>query len=197
MPPRTTSFAAGNYYHLYNRGAGRQDIFLETDNYHFVLRKIKKYAAQFEITVIAYCLMPNHYHLLVRQNADTPAGLLPQHVCNSYTKAYNQRYQRSGTLFEGRYEAILIQQESHLLHLCRYIHLNPVKAGLVAHPAAWDYSNYLEWIDQRPGTIIDRHFVQAYFPQPPQYINFVAQSPTPAIQAQLDELLLDLTGQPQ
>lgn len=163
----------GHYYHLFNRGARQITIFREEKNYHFVLYRVKKYCREFDLTVIAYCLMPNHYHFLVRQNSEPPAGLLPQRVFNSYTKAYNKMYERSGTLFERRYQAIPVETESHLKHLCRYIHTNPVKDGIVSHPEAWLYSNYLEWIGQRPGTIFDVDFIHTFFGDIQNYKSFV------------------------
>ncbi|MFZ5917528.1 MAG: transposase [Chloroflexota bacterium] len=152
----------GGYYHLYNRGARGWRIFIEPDNYFFVLWRIKHYSLAFHLAVIAYCLMPNHYHLLVRQDGETPAGLLPQRVFNSYSKAYNKRYAHSGTLFEHRYRTKAVADESYLLHLCRYIHANPVKDGLATDPGAWPYSNYLEWVGERAGTLVDRAFVRAW-----------------------------------
>lgn len=151
------------YYHIYNRGAHQTSIFRERTNYLFVIGKLKEYARKYQITVIAYCLMPTHYHICARQDGDTPAGHLPQYVFNSYTKAYNLRYSHSGTLFEGRFRAKPIRATSHLLHLCRYIHGNPVKDGLVAHPADWEYSNYLEWSGERNGTLVDREFICEQF----------------------------------
>ena len=163
----------GNYYHIYNRGAHKVTIFLEEDNYLFTLRKMKKYCKQYDLTLITYSLLPNHYHYCVRQNGENPAGLLPQSVFNSYSKAYNKRYEHSGTLFEGRFKAKPILTDAYLLQLCRYIHANPVKHGLVDHPADWPYSNYLEWIGERPGTLYDPSFVQTHFPQPDEYRKFV------------------------
>jgi len=163
MRPRRPAYQAGHYYHLYNRGANRESIFREKDNYVFVLGKIKRYCVELALTLIAYCLMPNHYHWLVRQDGEQPAGLLAQRVFNSYTKAFNKRYERSGTLFEGPYKVVQVDDEAHLLHLCRYIHANPVKDGLVAEISEWPYSNYPEWVELRPGTLVDRAFVQEHF----------------------------------
>ena len=173
MPRRRTQFVQGAYYHIYNRGAGRQGLFREADNYVFVLRQVKRYAARYTVAIIACSLMPTHYHLLLRQDGDVSAGLLPQHVFNSYTKAFNKRYGHSGTLFEGRFEALRVDKEAHLTHLCRYIHCNPVKAGLVADPGEWPYSNYLECIGARQGTLVDRAFMQTHFPQAAEYRRFV------------------------
>jgi len=169
LPP----FRLGQYYHLYNRGAHRQPIFLETDNYLFVLSKIKGYITELSLTIIAYCLMPNHYHLFVRQDGEERAGKLAQLVFNSYVKAYNKRYHHSGTLFEGPYNARIIDNESYLLHLCRYIHANPVKDGLVEKLEEWPYSNYLEWIGRRAGTLVNNEFIFDYFQTPGEYEAFV------------------------
>jgi REP element-mobilizing transposase RayT len=158
MSRKIPVYQPGHIYHIYNRGASREIIFREEENYVFVLRKIKRYVQELALTLIAYCLMPNHYHLLVRQDGQERAGLLPQRVFNGYTKAYNKRYDHSGTLFQGPYRAIHLEDESHLLHLCRYIHANPVKDGLASAPEDWPYSNYLEWTGERPGTLVDRAF---------------------------------------
>lgn len=144
MPQKRPAYLPGQYYHFYNREAHRVSIFKELDNYLFVLRKIKKYTIEFRLTMIAYCLMPNHYHFLIRQDGEQTAGLLPQRV-----------------------------KSSHLLQLCRYIHGNPVKDGLVADPADWPYSNYLEWIGQRDGKLYDPEFVQMNFSSAKDYRVFV------------------------
>jgi putative transposase len=173
MPYRKVEFVQGHFYHIYNRGVGRQPIFREGENYLFLLRRVKQYASSLDVAVIAYCLMPNHYHFLLRQDGPQPAGWLPQRVFNSYTKAFNKRYGRTGTLLEGPYKAIHIDQESYLLHLCRYIHANPVRHGLVSDLAQWPYSNYLEWIGARNGKLVDRAFAREHFPVAESYRQFV------------------------
>ncbi|MCP4360480.1 MAG: transposase [Chloroflexi bacterium] len=169
MPRRKLAFLPGHYYHIYNRGVDKRPIFHEADNYIFLLHRLKKYALQFQITVIAYCLMPNHYHFLLRQDNDQSISIFMQRVFNSYTKAFNKRYHRSGPLFAGRYKAKHVADDQYLLHLCRYIHANPVKDGFVTAPEEWQYGNYLEWIGEREGTLIDREFVSHYYPNPAEY----------------------------
>ena len=105
----------GMYYHIYNRGVSKVTIFREETNFLFTIGKIKEYSQANNISMIAYCLEPNHYHFLVRQDGEEPAGNLPQSVFNSYTKAYNKKYETSGTLFEGRFHAKAVQTKSHLL----------------------------------------------------------------------------------
>ncbi len=163
----------GGYYHIYNRGARQGSIFREPTNYLFVIERMQHYARSLSIGVIAYCLMPNHYHFLLRQDGKSSAGFLPQRIFNSYTKAYNKRYEQSGTLFEHRFQAKAIKNSRYLLNLCRYIHANPVKDGLVADPADWPYSNYLDWIGERNGNLLDRNFVHSQFVDETDYKDFV------------------------
>lgn len=174
MPRRDINFTRHHYYHIYNRGAGRHDLFLERDNYFYVLRRCREYTCLLDLTVIAYCLLPNHYHFLLRQDGQTPAGELPKRVFGGYSRAVNRRYGWSGTLFEGRYKARHVGDDDYLRHLCRYIHANPVLAGLVRRPEDWPYSNYREWIGRRQGKLVDRHFVADLFPDPAAYTQFVA-----------------------
>lgn len=171
----TLIWQKGMYYHIYNRGARQVTIFREPTNYHFTISKMREYSRAQGISVIAYCLMPNHYHFLVRQDGEEAAGNLPRFVFNSYSKAFNKMYGRSGTLFEGRYRAKVIQSRSHLLHLCRYIHGNPVKDGMAAGPGEWPYSNYLEWLGQRSDFPVDRDFIREHFSDSEKYGEFLAQ----------------------
>jgi len=143
---------AGHYYHVYNRGCNRQHIFANDGNYRFLLRRAKSFLVDYSLSVIAYCLMPNHYHFLLRPNKDGELSRFVQRLFNSYTQAFNKQ--------QGRAKNILVDTDEYIVHLCRYIHLNPVKAGLVAHPGEWPYSNYLEWVERRRGTLVDRAFVQ-------------------------------------
>jgi putative transposase len=113
--------------------------------------------------------LPNHYHFLIRQDSEQAGELLPQRIFNSYSKAYNKRYDHSGTLFESQYKVITVHTESYVLDVCRYIHANPVKHGIVNDLREWPYSNYLEWIEERSGTLVDRDFVRLYYPTPEEY----------------------------
>jgi len=172
MPRRTIQYAPGHFYHLYNRGARRLSIFREPDNYLFVLKQIGRYTGELGLAVIAYCLLPNHYHLLVRQDGEQSAGLLPTRVFNSYSKAYNKRYGHAGTLFADRYRAVHVERDGQLLHLCRYIHANPVKHG-IRRGQDWPYSNFAEWAGTRQGTLVDREFVCGNFASGDEYRAFV------------------------
>ena len=174
MPRRETPFISDQYYHLYNRGNNRQAIFFQQENYLYFLRGVKKYILP-TASLIAYCLMPTHYHMLVR--VQTSEVLETSEVFSramqkfliSYTKAINKRFGRVGALFQGQFQAKPIKQYGHLLNLCVYIHANPVKDGLVADPADWLYLNYLDWLGQRDGTLVDREFIGEHFGSPAEY----------------------------
>jgi len=173
MPKRQFKFTKGKYYHIYNRGAARASIFYTDENYRFVLRLMAKVIAKSELSMIAYCLLPNHYHWLVRQDGNVSARNLPKRVFGSYSQAFNHTYNRSGTLFEGPYNAIVVESNNYLRNLCRYIHCNAVKHEIAAAPELWPYSNYLEWIGARPGKLIDRTFVKAHFDSADDYRAYV------------------------
>ncbi|MGF1516255.1 MAG: transposase [Nodosilinea sp.] len=152
MPRRSVTFSPGCYYHLYNRGNNRQNIFFERENYLYFLQQFRHYLLGETLQVLAYCLMPNHYHFLVCLRSHDLSK--PMHAFSlSYTKAINRRYERCGSLFQGRFRAIHVDSERYLLHLSRYIHLNPVAAGLVQRPEEWEFSSYLEYADLRQGTL--------------------------------------------
>ncbi len=173
MPYRGDVFAKDHFYHIFNRGAGKDILFFNAVNYEYLLRLVKRYHQKHNITVIAYCLMPNHYHFLLRQDSDEPLSKFINVLFNAYVQAVNQQQNRKGTLFEGRFRHVWIDRDEYLIHLCRYIHQNPVKAGLVTQPENWPYSNYLDWIGKRNGTLIDRSFVQEYFASAEEYRQFV------------------------
>jgi len=130
---------------------------------------LKKVSAACDTTVIAYSLLPNHYHWCLRQDGDTPAGNVPRRVFGSYSQAFNKAFDRTGTLFEGPYKAIHVTTDSYLQHLCRYIHGNPVRHGLAMAPELWPYSNYLDWMGLRPGTMVDHAFIVEHFGSPAAY----------------------------
>jgi putative transposase len=193
MPQRSVPFLPDHYYHFYNRGINREAIFFERENYLFFLRGLKKYLGQY-LEILAYCLMPNHYHILVRvrswisqaitcqkseveedfgcfKNLDVSRAM--QKFLISYTKAINKRYGRVGPLFQGQFQAKLIESDAHLLQVCAYIHANPVKAGLVLRPEEWEFSNYLEWMNLRNGSLFNPKFVDELFGSCKEYRNYL------------------------
>lgn len=195
MPRRDVPFLPDQYYHFYNRGNNRQAVFFERDNYLYFLRGLKRYLRQY-VEILAYCLMPTHYHLLVRvkqtsevfktsevSGAQTSEFFKNSEVSEvsrammrlgvSYTKAINKRFGRVGALFQGQFKGKPIQHYSHLLNLCLYIHANPVKDGLVFLPEDWEFSNYLEWMNLREGNLVNRDFIRENFGTSDEYKTLV------------------------
>ncbi|MCL5999371.1 MAG: transposase [Chloroflexi bacterium] len=148
-------------------------IFFNPGNYEYCLRLSKQYAQKYGIAIIAYCLMPNHYHFLIRQETEQPPSKFINALFSAYVQAVNVQQQRKGTLFESRFRHVTVDREEYLTHLCRYIHLNPVKANLVDQPSEWPYSNYLEWVGCRAGTLVDRTFIHQFFKDSAAYRVFV------------------------
>ena len=173
--PRRELFLKGNYYHIYNRGASQGKLFFSNENYLHCLRLMKKYAESFFISILAYCLMPNHYHFLLRQDGEISLAKFINVLFNAYVQAVNKQRGRKGTLFAGRFKHVHIDKNEYLMHLCRYIHLNPVDAGIVSNPEDWAYSNYREWIGTRSGTLIDYQFVSDQFSSSEDYKKFVVE----------------------
>jgi len=185
MPRRVTPFLPDQYYHFYNRGNNRQAVFFERDNYLYFLRGLKKYLRE-HVEILVYCLMPTHYHILVRIRQQTSEVLKTSEVSKavslamqkfgiSYTKAINKRFERVGALFQGQFQAKPIQTYNHLLNLCVYIHANPVKDGVVALPEDWEFSNYPEWMNLREGTLVNREFIADNFGTPEEYKQLVME----------------------
>src|SRR4030042_35639 len=131
----------GALYHVTARGNARQDIFLDDDDRLLFCSVLERVVSRFHLLLHAYCLMNNHYHLLV----ETPEGNLSKgmrQINGVYTQQLNRRYNRVGHVLQGRYKAILVDKDNYLLELSRYVVLNPVRAGLVKQPSRWAWSSY-------------------------------------------------------
>ncbi|MBI3502949.1 MAG: hypothetical protein HY063_14250 [Bacteroidetes bacterium] len=146
-------------YHIFNRGNGNEKIFLKENNYTFFLKRYKEYI--FPITdTFCYCLMPNHFHFLIRIKSENELKLLPDsnlqgfqnlegfisqqfsNFFNAYSKAFNKQQNRKGSLFMHTFKRKKITNEKYLRKVVHYIHYNPVEAGLAGKPKEWKYSSY-------------------------------------------------------
>ena len=171
MPYRKIEFRAGEHYHLYNRGNNFQAIYFERENYLYFLRLLREHITEVA-EVIAYCLMPNHYHLLARLLMDDLSTAM-QSFALAYTKAVSKRYGRVGSLFQGPFKAVHVDLDEYLLHLSRYAHLNPVTARLVKQAEDWEFSSYREYLGLRDGSLPNPEIVLSRFPSPDAYRAFV------------------------
>jgi REP element-mobilizing transposase RayT len=142
MPNRRTAFLAGEFYHLYNRGVDRAAVFFGDDNYRYFMRLLIEKAELHAVGIVTFCLMPSHFHFLVRPTFDATVGRFINSLRGSYVQGLNAARHRVGPLFQGRYKSVHVDRNEYLAHLARYIHLNPAAANLVARPQDWPYSNY-------------------------------------------------------
>ncbi len=131
----------GAVYHITNRGNDKKDIFKDDQDRETFLKILALVNKRYHWLCHAYCLMDNHYHLMI----ETPDGNLSlgmRQLNGVYTQARNKRRNKTGHLFQGRYKAILIQKDTHLPEVCRYVVLNPVRAKMVEKPEDWKWSSY-------------------------------------------------------
>ena len=133
------------WYHVMNRGRRAEDIFADAQDYAIFTELLKETSEMWKIRIAAYCLMPNHYHILV-QTPEANISRSMRHVNGVYTQRYNRRHHCDGQLFRGRYKSILIDTDSYLLQAVRYIHRNPLRAGLTKNIDSYKQSSHQGYI---------------------------------------------------
>lgn len=186
----------GRYYHIYNRGNNRESIFRTEENYRYFLQQYRQYVhAHFE--TYAYCLMPNHFHFLVRTKPDAlrveaaPGQLSPwskafKNFFISYAKSFNRRYKRAGSLFQYKFKRKEVKQEDYLIRLICYIHANPIAAGLCDSFERWKYSSYNALVGRRT-TALSRNSVLEWFGGRENFIEIHHQSLTRLKESEFEE----------
>lgn len=141
-----SKYQDGHIYHVYNRGAHQLTIFRRPRHYRKCVGLLEKYSIRYRVSLIARCLMPNHYHLIVRQDADGSISRFLQTTFNSFVQYYNLLESHSGTLFQGAAKSTEIDTDEYLLQALRYVHSNPVAAKLVKNAADWEFSDCALWV---------------------------------------------------
>lgn len=186
MPSRNVikEQAPESYYHVYARGSNKQKIFLEAADYRYFLNLFERYLSdepaisktgeiyphfKNQVTLLAYCLMSNHFHLLMYQNDIPSLEKFMRSLMTSYSRYFNLKYKHTGSLFESRYKASRIDSDSYLQHITRYIHLNPRRWQTYRYSSLRHYAEPAEapvWVD--PKVILE------VFDNTHQYMEFVA-----------------------
>ena len=139
----------GAIYHVTARGDRREPIFHDDSDRRMLLSIVGQAMERFDAKVYAYCLMENHYHIVPRTHQPNLSRLM-RHINGVYTQAYNRRHAQVGHLFQGRFKALLVDKDAYFLEVCRYVDLNPVRAGTVRQPGDWPWSSYRAHIGQAP-----------------------------------------------
>ena len=142
MPRRARLSVPGIPWHIIQRGNNRSACFFADEDYQFYLDVLKEQAKKYHCSIHAYVLMTNHVHLLLTPEKADSAALLMKNLGQRYVQYINRTYQRSGTLWEGRFRSCLTQSEEYVLACYRYIELNPVRADMVNHPRQYKWSSY-------------------------------------------------------
>lgn len=218
MPARTIPLANGEYYHIINRGVARMPIFLnrrdfkrfiETFTYYINGKVPVRYSLSSKevvldpenqiVEIVSYSLMPNHFHFLLRQIEDNGILNFVRKATNSYAKYFNIKRKRKGPLFEGTFKAVRVETNEQLLHLSRYIHLNPL-VGYVTHDLnSYKWSSYPEYLGHSELQICSRDIIIDQFQSSKDYEKFVLDQEDygkklEAIKHQLLEEASDFTG---
>ena len=181
-------------YHVLARGNNRQRIFRQPADYGFYLSRLARLLPRTETRCYAYCLMPNHVHLLLEPGS-RPLSQIMQPLQLSYSLYFNRQYRHVGHVFQGRYTAILCERDGYLLELVRYLHLNPVRAGIAKRPDAWIWSSHRAYL-KGTGSPVPLHMesVLGQFGNHPRkarvaFQNFVREGLTVGHRADLYETL--------
>ena len=146
MPRPHRSDFVGAWHHVMNRGAGRQAIFIDDRDRERFLDELASSTIEARIEVHAYCLMGNHYHLLLRSLEGRLSAAM-QRLSSRYTHYFNLGTSRDGALFRGRFNSVLIERDAHLMQTLRYIHHNPIEAGLASRAEGWLWSSAAAFLD--------------------------------------------------
>lgn len=191
MPYRKIPFVNQNYYHIFNRGVEKRRIYLIGRDYkrfidsmfYYQYSGIKPKFSRFDpkkdklknkklVRIAAYCLMPNHFHLLIKQLEDGGISKFMGQLCNSYTKYFNTKNERIGPLLQGNFKSVWVESTEQLLHVSRYLHLNPYVAGLLNKESFYPYSSLQEYIQGETG-VLNNELVLDQFETANQYKTFV------------------------
>lgn len=183
---RKIAFANGDYYHIYNRGTEKRRIFLTDSDHRRFIKKMEEYASDRCVRITSYCLMPNHYHLLLQQLRDKGISTFMHRIGVSYGTYFNKKNDRTGRLFSSTYHAVPIESTGQLLHIARYIHLNPLdlfaknwKAfgvpsidNAMRFLASYPWSSYRYFIGLEHPAFVDAGIYQELFTHHADYVSF-------------------------
>lgn len=193
MPSRIVPFANSEFYHVFNRGVAKMPIFINFFDYRRFIRTMLYYQIEGPkpkfsrffpaitplneknkiVKIICYCFMPNHFHFLLQQVRDGGITEFVSRLSNSYTRYYNTKNKRIGPLLQGEFKSVYVESNEQLLHVSRYIHLNPLVGYLVKNLEAYRWSSYLEYIGLSNTDTCSKEIILDQFKSTDEYKQFV------------------------
>lgn len=210
------TFANDHVYHLYNRGVAKQEIFRNSADFNRLLTTFSFYLESVPTTklstaskdvvakldnnppkkalvlILGYCLMPNHFHLIAKQLVDGGIPTFMRHALDSYVRFYNTKYDRVGTIFQGKFKGVIVEDNEQLIHLSRYIHLNPFVARMGDKPEEYPWSSYNQYLKNQNRRLCSPKMILELFDDTQKYKNFVDDySDYARSQEDIKDLLLD------
>lgn len=172
MPRGPRCFSRGRVYHLVNRGVRRQCLFAIDEDYQYFQRLIGTAQTRVPLRLLAYCLMPNHWHLVVWPEADSAVSAYMRWLTWSHACHFNAQHDFSGHVYQGRFKSRVVRDERHLLTLLRYVEANPVRASLVERSEVWRWSS----LHPCPGLAV----TESPVPRPARWLDMLAEQPEPS-----------------
>jgi len=183
--PRTGRAARGGYcYHVLNRGNGRSEVFHKDGDYAAFIKLLRQARERLPMRILGYCLMPNHFHMLLWPHKDGDLGRWMQWLMTSHVRRYHQHYASSGHVWQGRFKAFPIEKDDHLLTVLRYVERNPLRAELVSRVQDWRWSSVAEHLGESGESGI---VTAGPVPLPADWIEHVNQPLTEAELARMRE----------
>lgn len=188
MARKNRKWFPGAIYHIMARGNYRQNIFKDDEDFKVFLVLMQDAKTKYGFKLHAYCLMTNHYHLLL-ETEQTEIWKIMKRINQIYAAYYNEKYRLTGHLFQGRYKSCLVENDSYFLQTSRYIHLNPVKAKMVPRAEAYPWSSYSTLIGMKQEMIVEVKRTYAYFKEPQNfaYRNFVEDTTLNRYEAEIQK----------
>ena len=192
MPLRTTPLINNEYYHIFNRGVAKMPIYLNRRDYQRFIKsmlyyqyagpkpKFTRFKTSLKINldkqivkIIAYCLMPNHFHFLLQQKQEYGISEFIAKLINSYTKYFNIKHKRTGHLLQGQFKAVHIETNEQLIHLSRYIHLNPFVGHKTKNLLSYTWSSYQEYLGKEKADMCSKSIILDQFKSVSEYEKFI------------------------
>jgi len=168
---RQKEFSKDAVYHVYNRGVGRGKIFNDYNDYIYYIKKLKWFKEKYRVEILAYCLIYNHYHILLKQITDQPFNKFMGALNTSYGGYFNKKYKRVGPLMQDRYKQAIISGRNELLWMSVYVNCNYEIHGY-GLAESYEYSSYQDYLSLRDGTLCSKNEVLKYFESIKEYKEF-------------------------